>query len=73
MINKEQFIYSGIPTFMGSDYVTNITNLSNYDVAFIGVPSDYGASYRLGSKYAVRKIREYSFWDRIEDKEIHMA
>lgn len=66
MSNKEQLIYSGIPTFMGSDYVKEIEELKNYDVAFVGIPSDYGASYRLGAKYAVRKIREYSFWDRVD-------
>ena len=37
----------------------------------MGVPCDYGASYRLGAKYAPRQLREYSFWDRIYGEELY--
>jgi len=63
--NKEELIYSGIPRFMGSDFIRE-KDINKYDVVFLGVPTDYGASYRLGAKYAPRQLREYSFWDRVD-------
>lgn len=69
-MEREEYIYAGIPTFMGGDFVTD-NNLSEYDIAFVGVPCDYGASYRLGAKYAPRKLREYSFWDRINGQVLY--
>ncbi|MDR1300764.1 MAG: arginase family protein [Candidatus Nomurabacteria bacterium] len=65
MAGKEELIYSGIPTFMGGDFIKE-KSIKNYDVVFLGVPTDYGASYRLGAKYAPRQLREYSFWDRVD-------
>ncbi len=65
MQNKEELIYSGIPTFMGSNFIKE-EDINKYDVVFLGVPTDYGASYRLGAKYAPRQLREYSFWDRVD-------
>lgn len=65
MKNTEEYIYAGIPTFMGSPYI-GIDEVKKYDVAILGIPIDFGASYRLGAKYAPRKIREYSFWDRVD-------
>ena len=64
-MQKEQLIYSGVPTFMGGDLIGS-RSIKNYDVVFLGVPTDYGSGYRLGSKYAPRKLREYSFWDRVD-------
>ena len=60
-INKEMPIYSGIPTFMGANFI-NEDEIFKYDIVFLGVPIDYGATYRLGSKYAPRKLRELSSW-----------
>ena len=70
MKKKEEYIYAGIPTFMGGDFI-NEDKIKNYDIVFLGVPCDYGASYRLGAKYAPRKLREYSFWDRIEGQTLY--
>lgn len=70
MSNKEEYIYAGIPTFMGGDIIRN-EKLSGYDVVFLGIPCDYGASYRLGAKYAPRQLREYSFWDRVEGQKAY--
>ena len=67
---KEEYIYAGIPTFMGGDFIFE-KDIKNYDVVFLGVPCDYGASYRLGAKYAPRQLREYSFWDRIYGEELY--
>ncbi len=64
MGKKEEYIYAGIPTFMGGDFIEE-SEIYKYDIIFLGIPCDYGASYRLGAKYAPRKLREYSFWDRI--------
>lgn len=70
MEEKEEYIYAGIPTFMGGKFI-NEKDIKNYDVVFLGVPCDYGASYRLGAKYAPRQLREYSFWDRVYGQELY--
>ena len=69
-INKEMLIYSGIPTFMGANFI-NEDEILKYDVVFLGIPTDYGATYRLGSKYAPRKLREMSFWLRIDGTKMY--
>lgn len=63
--NEEKLIYTGISTFMGGNLIKE-KNIGEYDVVFLGVPTDYGATYRLGSKYAPRKLRELSSWLRID-------
>lgn len=70
MEEKEEYIYAGIPTFMGGKFI-NEDEIKNYDVVFLGVPCDYGASYRLGAKYAPRQLREYSFWDRVYGQKMY--
>lgn len=67
---EEEYIYAGIPTYMGGEFIRE-KEISDYDVVFLGVPCDYGASYRLGAKYAPRQLREYSFWDRIYGEELY--
>lgn len=67
---KEEYIYAGIPTFMGGEFISE-NDIKKYDVVFLGVPCDYGVSYRLGAKYAPRQLREYSFWDRIYGEELY--
>ena len=69
-MEKEEYIYAGIPTFMGGKFIKE-DEIKNYDVVFLGVPCDYGASYRLGAKYAPRQLREYSFWDRVCGEELY--
>ena len=68
--DKEEYIYAGIPTFMGGKFIKE-PEIKKYDVVFLGVPCDYGASYRLGAKYAPRQLREYSFWDRVYGQELY--
>lgn len=70
MEDKEEYIYAGVPTFMGGKLIAQ-NEIKNYDIVFVGVPCDYGASYRLGAKYAPRQLREYSFWDRIYGQELY--
>lgn len=67
---KEEYIYAGIPTYMGGKFIGE-DEIQNYDIVFLGVPCDYGASYRLGAKYAPRQLREYSFWDRVYGQELY--
>ena len=67
---EEEFIYAGIPTYMGGEFIRE-KEIKDYDVVFLGIPCDYGASYRLGAKYAPRQLREYSFWDRIYGEELY--
>lgn len=69
-MQKEQLIYSGVPTFMGGDLIKE-KDIKKYDVVFLGVPTDYGSGYRLGSKYAPRQLREYSFWDRVDGSDMY--
>ena len=69
-VREEEYIYAGIPTYMGGEFIRE-KEIKNYDVVFLGVPCDYGASYRLGAKYAPRQLREYSFWDRIYGEELY--
>jgi guanidinobutyrase len=49
--------YSGIATFMRLPHVTDPSQL---DVAFVGVPFDTAAGYRVGARMAPRAIRSAS-------------
>ncbi|MDD4352142.1 MAG: agmatinase family protein [Candidatus Gracilibacteria bacterium] len=60
----EGFMNRSIQTFMKSDYV-DINELDSYDIAYVGVPVEYGASYRRGQALAPKSIREHSYWDSI--------
>ena len=64
MKGSEEFEYCGIATYMASPYVS-LDESKRYDIAVVGVPIDFGSSYRLGAKYAPKAIREHSFMDRI--------
>jgi len=67
--NEAEHIYSGIPTFMQSPYIA-LEQVPEYDVAILGIPVDYGATYRGGQRFAPRAIREYSLWGSISGKDI---
>jgi len=68
MKNSDELVYAGIPTFMGSEYLT-LPQSKGFDIAVLGIPIDYGSSYRLGSKYGPRSIRVHSMVDRIASGE----
>ena len=53
----EQEPFSGIPTFMRQPASRD---LEGVDVAVVGVPFDSGTSYRSGTRFGPRKIRESS-------------
>lgn len=63
--DPEEFKAAGIPTLMRAPYV-GLDELEGFDVGVLGVPLDFGVSYREGARAAPRSIREHSHWDRIE-------
>lgn len=68
--DREEYRFAGIPTFMRSPYV-EIEELDEYDVGVIGVPVDYCVSYREGTRYGPRSIREHSHWDRVSEEQFY--
>ena len=51
--------YSGVPTFLRSDYCDNIDHL-DADYAILGVPYDDGSPFVGGSRFCARAVREHS-------------
>jgi len=49
--------YCGIPTFMR---IPHLTNLSNLDIALVGVPYDGAVEARSGARHGPRQIRDMS-------------
>jgi guanidinopropionase len=49
--------YCGIPTFMRTPH---LTNLSNLDIALVGVPYDGAVEARSGARHGPRQIRDMS-------------
>lgn len=67
--------YSGVPTFLRSDYCDDIAAL-DADYAVLGVPYDDGSPFMGGSRFCARAVREHSLrfgggalYDIAEDKE----
>lgn len=66
MIKPEEEKFGlGIATFMGADYI-DISHAGEYDVVFLGLPLETGASFRKGMSLAPNAIRQYSSWDRVD-------
>lgn len=51
--------YSGVPTFLRSDYCDDIDRMEA-DYAVIGVPYDDGSPFVGGSRFCARAVREHS-------------
>lgn len=66
--DKEELKFGGIQTFMKSPYI-DLAEMQSYDVGVLGVPVDYGTSYRQGARNAPRAIRDHSHWDRVDGSE----
>ncbi len=67
--------YSGVPTFLRSDYCDDIEAM-DADYAVLGVPYDDGSPFVGGSRFCARAVREHSLrfgggalYDIAEDKE----
>ncbi len=67
----DQPIFAGITTFMRAPYLLNLADLAHFDIAVLGIPLDFGASYREGAKHAPRSIREHSHWDDLDGGEYY--
>ncbi|MED3966044.1 arginase family protein, partial [Niallia taxi] len=57
MGNSKFLAYSGNPTFWRSELTRDLTDV---DIAVMGVPFDVGVSNRPGARYGVRAIRDIS-------------
>ena len=53
---KIQPRYTGIPTFMRTPFTTD---LSEIDIALIGVPFDGGVTNRTGTRHGPREVRNH--------------
>ena len=65
----EWFIFTGISTFMESDYIKEIKESKNYDITFVGIPTDAWVSYRRWAMYGPKTLRELSCWEKLNGKE----
>jgi agmatinase len=52
--------FAGIPTFMKSPYVEDVRRCGEYDVAVLGAPFDGGTTYRPGTRFGPKGIRDIS-------------
>jgi agmatinase len=66
----EEYFDRGIQTFMKSDYV-GLRDLQGYDVAFVGAPVEFGATFRKGAAEGPSEIRRYSHWDTVMGEEYY--
>lgn len=62
---KAQPRYTGIPTFMRTDYAANADGL---DIALIGVPFDGGVTHRSGARLGPREVRVQSTMMRLHNQ-----
>jgi guanidinopropionase len=58
---EQRFHFSGVPTFWRSPVARIGDDLSEFDVAVLGVPIDAGVSFRAGAREAPRAIRQAAF------------
>jgi agmatinase len=70
MKEREELKHFGIATFVGSDHVL-LNQIDKYEVSVLGVPDEMGATYRLGTQYGPRAVREHSMWKRIDGMECY--
>jgi agmatinase len=52
--------YAGITTFLKAPYVEDVRNCGQYDVAILGAPHDSGTTYRPGTRFGPRGMRNIS-------------
>src|ERR1700757_1383075 len=54
--------FVGLVTFAGQPACTNWDKLDDADVAVLGIPIDTASSYRVGTRFGPRAIREVSMF-----------
>ena len=52
--------YAGINTLLKTKYLEDVREVGNYDVAFMGIPFDIGATYRAGTRFGPQAMRRIS-------------
>ena len=52
--------FAGINTFMKAPYCEDIRKVSDYEVAFLGIPFDTGTTYRPGTRFGPQAVRRIS-------------
>ena len=52
--------YAGINTLLKTKYLEDVREVGNYDVAFLGIPFDIGATYRAGTRFGPQGMRRIS-------------
>jgi agmatinase len=52
--------YAGINTFMKAPYLEDVRHCGEHDVAVLGVPLDAGTTYRPGTRFGPRAMRQIS-------------
>jgi len=52
--------FAGINTFLKAPFIEDVTKVSDYDAAVIGVPFDGGCTYRPGTRFGPQGIRRIS-------------
>ena len=63
--SSQELLFGGLPTFMRRHYSRE---LSDVDIAVVGVPCDLATSYRPGARFGPSVIRKASidmaWWDK---------
>jgi agmatinase len=52
--------FAGINTFLKAPYLENVRRCGDYDAAVLGVPHDAGTTYRTGTRFGPRGMRQIS-------------
>lgn len=52
--------FAGIKTFLKTPYCEDISQVDQFDVAFLGVPFDTGTTYRSGARFGPQSVRNIS-------------
>jgi len=52
--------YAGINTLLKTKYLEDVRDVGDYDVAFLGIPFDIGATYRAGTRFGPQGMRRIS-------------
>jgi agmatinase len=62
MSNRMDLPFVGLATFAGQPACTDWDKLDGADVAVLGIPIDTASSYRVGTRFGPRSIREVSMF-----------
>ncbi|GAA4024591.1 agmatinase family protein [Arthrobacter methylotrophus] len=52
--------FAGIKTFLKAPYCEDISEVDQFDVAFLGIPFDTGTTYRPGTRFGPQSVRNIS-------------